>query len=586
MSRNNQTLTKTPFYQKIASVIFGLFLTIVILEIGLRLGGFVLLSIQEHRNRISVSKRGSYRIMCLGESTTAGQYPPFLEEMLNQRNIGIKFSVIDKGIVGTTTAAILSKLESDLDTYHPDMVITMMGSNDFGPHMPYEAISDSKAINFLKSFRTYKLARLLWLHIVARLKDSNQLLLQRIELQQIHAENKDVLPSEALLKFKKAIELNPKNDYAYVGLGKSYRGQGKSFEAEELLKKAIELDPKNDWAYVELGKSYRGRGKPLEAEGLYKKAIELDPKNDCAYVGLGSFYRGQGKYLEAEELLKKAIELSPKNDEAYIELGKSYRGRGKFSEAEESFKKAIELDPKNDWAYVELGNSYRDQDKSLEAEESFKKAIELDPKNDWAYVELGKSYRGRGKFSEAEESFKKAIELNPKNDEAYIELGNSYLRQGKPLEAEELLKKAIELNLRSDIIYGALEILCSEMGNPGLAREYGKKAKEIRLGYYRPNTTGNYHKLKAALDKRGIAYVCVQYPMRNLGPLEKIFQGNAEGIIFVDNEKIFKDALKKTSHREYFSDMFGGDFGHCTEKGNRLLAENIANTILKEVFNK
>jgi len=32
--------------------------------------------------------------------------------------------------------------------------------------------------------------------------------------------------------------------------------------------------------------------------------------------------------------------------------------------------------------------------------------------------------------------------------------------------------------------------------------------------------------------------------------------------------------------------MFGGDFGHCTHKGNRLLAENIANVIFKEVFSK
>ena len=74
--------------------------------------------------------------------------------------------------------------------------------------------------------------------------------------------------------------------------------------------------------------------------------------------------------------------------------------------------------------------------------------------------------------------------------------------------------------------------------------------------------------------------------MRNIEPLKKILQGNEEGVIFVDNEKIFRDALKKASYREYFSDTFGGDFGHCTPKGNKLLAENIANVILKEVFGK
>ena len=69
-------------------------------------------------------------------------------------------------------------------------------------------------------------------------------------------------------------------------------------------------------------------------------------------------------------------------------------------------------------------------------------------------------------------------------------------------------------------------------------------------------------------------------------PLKKIFEGDEEGIIFVDNEKIFKDVVEKEGYQVYFRDMFGGDFGHCTNKGNKLLAGNIAKTILQEVFHK
>ena len=79
----------------------------------------------------------------------------------------------------------------------------------------------------------------------------------------------------------------------------------------------------------------------------------------------------------------------------------------------------------------------------------------------------------------------------------------------------------------------------------------------------------------------------MQYPMRNITLLRNIFKEEMEdNIIFVDNERVFKDAVKREGYKEYFKDMFGGDFGHCTEKGNRLLAENIANVILKEAFNK
>ena len=116
-----------------------------------------------------------------------------------------------------------------------------------------------------------------------------------------------------------------------------------------------------------------------------------------------------------------------------------------------------------------------------------------------------------------------------------------------------------------------------------MAKEYAEKTNRLRLGYYNPVTVNNYRKLKEILDRKGIRLVCVQYPMRNVEPLKKIFEKD-EGIIFVDNENIFKEALKKASYKEYFRNMFGGDFGHCTQKGNQLLAENIANTILREIF--
>ncbi|MBU1998045.1 MAG: hypothetical protein ABIG46_08200 [Candidatus Omnitrophota bacterium] len=95
MLKNTPFDIETSSRQKIILIILGVFLALILIETGLRLRGFIILSLQERRNRFSLMQRGAYRIMCLGESTTIGQYPRFLENMLNQRNIGIKFSVID-----------------------------------------------------------------------------------------------------------------------------------------------------------------------------------------------------------------------------------------------------------------------------------------------------------------------------------------------------------------------------------------------------------------------------------------------------------------------------------------------------------
>ncbi len=103
----------------------------------------------------------------------------------------------------------------------------------------------------------------------------------------------------------------------------------------------------------------------------------------------------------------------------------------------------------------------------------------------------------------------------------------------------------------------------------------------MKGNYYKADTIYNYLKLKAILDKRGIKLVCVQYPMRSVETLKRVF-GPGTGVIFVDNENTFKDAVEREGSKEYFVDMFAGDFGHCTTKGNRLLAKNIADALEKE----
>ena len=471
MKEKNFSQPRVSPQQKMASVFLGLFLSLALLEGGLRLGGFIFSSTQEYGNLQSIKQKGAYRILCLGESTTQGQYPYLLEKALNQRNIGVRFSVIDKGVIGTDTSAILSQVDSYLAEYHPDMVVTMMGINDCGEHIPFEAVTTSKGILFIRSFRTYKLARLLWLHILTKAKEMGI--------------------------FKKA--------------------PAESIFTEDFLKKAIKLNPKNAFAYVQLGSFYRDQGKFSQAEDAFKKAIELNPKNAFAYVELGWAYRVQGKFSQAEGLFKKEIKLNPENDYAYVELGLVYRFQGKFSQAEDALKKATELNPKNYIAYEDAGLFYRDQDKFPQAEEAFKTAIEIEPKN-------GRMFR-------------------------------------------------------------AMSSLCEKMGKPELSKEYAKKVNELRSEHSAPVTVTNYRELKEILDEKGIKLVCVQYPVRHVEPLKKIFEKD-EGVLFVDNERVFKEALKKAGYKEYFMDMFGGDFGHCTQKGNRLLAQNIANVILREVFNK
>jgi len=643
-------------WQKIVLIFLGLFLALLTLEIGLRVSGFISRSLQEHRNLQSIKKNGEFRIMCLGESTTQNQYPVFLEEILNKSNVGVRFSVIDKGVVGADTTTILGQVESYLDEYHPDMVVTMMGCND-RRIMYYQDIPESDA-GLFRYCRVYRFGRILCMLILQKIKregiygvdklesgenpklENSGAVVRKINLpievpsnkvaksDTIDAKKSPELKNSTLNQSKflemetplrKAVEINPRSDVAHVELGQFYRNQGQFAQAEAAFRKAVEINPRNDITNVKLGQLYQDQGKFLQAEAAFKKALEINPRNDVADLGLGQLYRDQGRFSQAEAVFKKIVEIHPGSDVAHVELGQFYRDRGQFSQAEATFKKAVEINPGNDVAYVKLGLLYRDQDKfrlaedafekalkansgndnaylelgriyrdtgrPLQAEVAFKKTIEINPRNDFAYVKLARLYRGQDKFPQSEAAFKKAIELNPTKYFPGVELGRLYQDYGKFSEAEAAFKKIIELDPRNENAHRALLVLYEATGRSELGKEYAKKVRRLKLLQYNLATVNNYRKLRKILAARSIRLVCAQYPMRNIGPLKEILGGN-EDVIFVDNESIFKDALKKAGSKEYFVDMFGGDFGHCTVKGNQLLAQNIANVILREIFHK
>ena len=59
-------MKKISVKQKFGLVLFGLFLCIVLLEVGMRIGGFILLTLQEHRNKIPFEKDNIYNYVCGG----------------------------------------------------------------------------------------------------------------------------------------------------------------------------------------------------------------------------------------------------------------------------------------------------------------------------------------------------------------------------------------------------------------------------------------------------------------------------------------------------------------------------------------
>jgi len=161
------------------------------------------------------------------------------------------------------------------------------------------------------------------------------------------------------------------------------------------------------------------------------------------------------------------------------------------------------------------------------------------------------------------------------------------IASGQTEEAEAALRGLAdatdEVSARVRIrAHGQLAILAWQAGDVARAEEHHRALDDMLGTATSPMTTDNYRKLRRMLEESGASLVAVQYPMRRVEFLRRLLEP-ASGIVFVDNESTFKQALRGRPYTDIFTDLFAGDFGHLTVEGNRMLAANVAEAVLSLV---
>lgn len=348
--------------KKVGILSISILLSLILLEIILR----VISSINNGRRTGDQRLQSEYVILTLGESTTAGagySWPSQLEKILNDHYSEQKITVINKGIIGTNTNVLVAHLEEQIQEYHPNLIITMMGINDifFKKEQDVEYIPNSVGmVHEGNIFSTSKVVNLI--HLVQVIINKNFYWITHI-----------------------------------------------------LLNKNIDdLTSKGDVMRVEKNYSL--------AEKYFQRALDLDPKRSWSYIKYSWLLRDMFRYKEAEEMLLKSISFNPDLEDSYIELGNLYRPLGDHQAAERMYKRAIQINPNSSWAYLEYANWQADFRNIEVAKDMYRKAIELDPKQIIAYIELANEYRSESKFDEARILYTKALELDKENEQAKLEL--------------------------------------------------------------------------------------------------------------------------------------------------------------------
>lgn len=190
---------------------------------------------------------------------------------------------------------------------------------------------------------------------------------------------------------------------------------GKYEEATGHFKKALDIYPLFEEAYLNLGVVKERQGLRQEAIGYYLEAIKVDPHYAEAHNNLGGVYALQNQIELAKKHYAEALRIDPEYANAHINLGSLLAYQGAIEEAIDHYSRALQIDPYSTKGHLNLGIVLlhsKDPDKAIL---HFSEVLAIDSKSVQAQYGLARAYQMKGDLDKAVMFLKEALQNNPGN---------------------------------------------------------------------------------------------------------------------------------------------------------------------------
>ncbi|SFM63890.1 superkiller protein 3 [Nitrosomonas nitrosa] len=279
--------------------------------------------------------------------------------------------------------------------------------------------------------------------------------------------------SNAETLYRKAMQLQPGNAAAAMGIAMIYNRAGQPEEALKILQKVWKAisgsKTKKNIAskaavLAQIGLAQQQTGRMIEALQSFREANALKPSAELSkliqnlesavenprtivqLVAKANQLQQGGKLDEATKLYHTALQLNPDHPEALHGLGLVLRAQKDLDGALPLIQQAIILAPDRPDYYNDLGILFQERGELEKAISFHKRALKVKADFTPAYINLGVAYKRIGKLDEAITAYRKAIQLKPNSPAAHNNLGNLLRIQGDLKGARKELKQAIKLH--------------------------------------------------------------------------------------------------------------------------------------------
>ena len=491
------------------------------------------------------------RILCVGESTTAvagdesgtllvprTSYPAQLEATLSERAPQIPWRVLNGGIMGGTSSAVLTRLETDLNTLKPHIIIAMMGIKDTPAEWTPFGIPIPSAL-----LRLHAVRLAIWLLEDVKLEASPR---------PVDVHSFDDLPAWAKERYKhvgnhvmelRTLENRTALDTLKVGVYALHMGYVE--HAEQRVRAVVN---QYDVGYVLLARILAAAGRHTEAAELLVQASRKHPSEGLYRVALADLFWRQGEMDAAHQVLDMLAQ-TPYPDvvqfEATLTRAETFLAQDKPHAALQAL----------------VGEVPERTEQEVEVLPNLKVRL---------LTTRGRAQLATKDWVQAEASLLSALDKKPDRQASMFLLAQVYRETGR-LDLEAEVRQKLLSHSGRVAEYFELAKLMRLSGDEDGARSVMEAA-----AHETPSLRENYALLYEMARRHGAQLVVMQYPGFSLEPA-KIYAPDVDGVTYIDNQTVF-DA---DPEGYFFAPTYPQSFSHYTLEGSKVLASHIADSILE-----
>lgn len=224
-------------------------------------------------------------------------------------------------------------------------------------------------------------------------------------------------------QYRKISEKDSKDVDAWLMLGRLYKIAQNSVDSEKAYKKALELEPNNEYALSGLATVYSDLGDTKSAIEMWRRLNEQNP-SPRTLRALANGYEQVRDYASAAQALRRALELAPNDPEIKRDLAEYLLMGEQLADALKLYEELAAADPKDAHLELRISQIYRQQRDFRKARAAQEKAKALDPDSlEVRYNEVN-LLEGEGKYPEAIARLKDILDSTAKKGYSASERAN------------------------------------------------------------------------------------------------------------------------------------------------------------------